>query len=113
MQGPLPCMPPVSHDRPATPIAVGPGYRVLRQGNGYEILCLVPGMELHTVKVLVWGPEARVRVTTNPEPSDPWGAVPLCYDIRLPGAVEESSARALMTLHGRLLIRVLDAAPDD
>lgn len=89
---------------------------MLRQTNppGYEVLCLLPGHAFNDVHVQCWGPRGRLRIEANPQqPDDPWGVVPLCYDITLPGAVEETCARAIMTLHGRLFVRLLDKTRRD
>lgn len=112
----LHCIMPPLCSGPQHPVAVGPGYRVLRQCNppGYEVLCVLPGANFNEIQVHLQGPRGRLRIEANPQqPDDPWGVVPLCYNITLPGAVQESTARALMTLHGRLFVRLVDEPTAD
>lgn len=111
------CRPLVRHGSRDQLCAVeGEGWKVLHVNNppGYEVTCMLMGMQLSDVRVRVWQYGRLLiegRSTGEVGYGKYWGMPTTRYDIALPGAVVDTSARALMSLHGQLYIRVLARLP--
>ncbi|KAJ0086853.1 hypothetical protein Patl1_09329 [Pistacia atlantica] len=72
----------------------------------YEIYVLVPGLLREEVRVQS-DPAGRLVITGQPEQVDnPWGITPFRKVVSLPGRIDPLRTSAVVSLHGRLLIRV-------
>ncbi|GMH32480.1 hypothetical protein BSKO_00314 [Bryopsis sp. KO-2023] len=92
----------------------GDGYMIQRvlEPDGFEVFLLVPGFNMDELVIQCYN---EGRVVVEGEPKDKavahlWGVESFRKEILLPTNIAAKSARALLTLHGQLYIRVTDVA---
>ncbi|KAK9005357.1 hypothetical protein V6N11_042793 [Hibiscus sabdariffa] len=74
--------------------------------DGFEVYALVPGLLREEVRVQS-DPAGRVVITGQPEQVDnPWGITPFKKVVTLPARIDPLHTTAIVSLHGRLLVRV-------
>ncbi|XP_044511983.1 AT-rich interactive domain-containing protein 5-like isoform X2 [Mangifera indica] len=79
---------------------------VREMGDCYEVYALVPGLLREEVRVQS-DPAGRLVITGQPEQVDnPWGITPFKKVVNLPGRIDPLHTSAVVSLHGRLFIRV-------
>ncbi|KAJ0489244.1 putative transcription factor & chromatin remodeling ARID family [Helianthus annuus] len=79
---------------------------VLVTKDCFEVYALVPGLLREEVRVQS-DPAGRVVITGQPEqPDNPWGITPFKKVISLPSRIDPLRTSAVVSLHGRLLVRV-------
>lgn len=72
----------------------------------FEVYALVPGLLREEVRVQS-DPAGRVVITGQPEQVDnPWGITPFKKVVNLPSRIDPLLTTAVVSLHGRLLVRV-------
>ncbi|XP_019438146.1 PREDICTED: AT-rich interactive domain-containing protein 5 [Lupinus angustifolius] len=72
----------------------------------FEVYALVPGLLREEVRVQS-DPVGRVVITGHPEQVDnPWGITPFKKVVNLPARVDPLQTTAVVSLHGRLFVRV-------
>ncbi|KAE8680342.1 AT-rich interactive domain-containing protein 5 [Hibiscus syriacus] len=72
----------------------------------YEVYALVPGLLREEVRVQS-DPAGRLVITGQPEQVDnPWGITPFKKVVNLPARIDPLQTSAVVSLHGRLLVRV-------
>lgn len=72
----------------------------------FEIYALVPGLLREEVRVQS-DPAGRLVITGQPEQLDnPWGITPFKKIVSLPGRIDPLQTSAVVSLHGRLFVRV-------
>ncbi|KAL7127924.1 hypothetical protein ABFS83_14G282500 [Erythranthe nasuta] len=72
----------------------------------FEVYALVPGLLREEVRVQS-DPAGRVVITGQPEQVDnPWGITPFKKVVSLPARIDPIQTSAVVSLHGRLLVRV-------
>ncbi|TQD73819.1 hypothetical protein C1H46_040656 [Malus baccata] len=83
----------------------------------FEVYALVPGLLREEIVVLIYGvppqvrvqsdPAGRLVITGQPEQIDnPWGITPFKKVVSLPGKIDPLQTSAVVSLHGRLFVRV-------
>ena len=78
---------------------------------GYEIFMVVGGYNIEDIRIRCFD-EGRLLIRGEPHDkvaANLWAIKPLREEIKLQNRVDAGTARALMTLHGLLYIRVNDA----
>ncbi|XP_076881749.1 AT-rich interactive domain-containing protein 6-like [Bidens hawaiensis] len=79
---------------------------VLVTKDCFEVYALVPGLLREEVRVQS-DPAGRLVITGQPEQLDnPWGITPFKKVISLPSRIDPLRTSAIVSLHGRLLVRV-------
>ncbi|KAI7740922.1 hypothetical protein M8C21_033049 [Ambrosia artemisiifolia] len=79
---------------------------VLVMKDCFEVYALVPGLLREEVRVQS-DPAGRVVITGQPEqPDNPWGITAFKKVINLPSRIDALRTSAVVSLHGRLLVRV-------
>ncbi|KAJ9553767.1 hypothetical protein OSB04_017812 [Centaurea solstitialis] len=74
--------------------------------DAFEVYALVPGLLREEVRVQS-DPAGRLVITGQPEQLDnPWGISAFKKVISLPGRIDPLRTSAIVSLHGRLLVRV-------
>ncbi|KAL3149558.1 hypothetical protein ABBQ32_002337 [Trebouxia sp. C0010 RCD-2024] len=85
------------------------GYRVFRcyAPSGYEVWCLLSGMDLDDVR-MTCSQDGNIDIYASPKPvaQHIFGAKPVHLQLRVPGRINPDSARATLTLHGQYYVRV-------
>ncbi|PRQ19418.1 putative transcription factor & chromatin remodeling ARID family [Rosa chinensis] len=72
----------------------------------FEVYALVPGLLREEVRVQS-DPAGRLVITGQPEQLDnPWGITPFKKVVSLPGRIDPIQTSAVVSLHGRLFVRV-------
>lgn len=72
----------------------------------YEVYALVPGLLREEVRVQS-DPAGRLVITGEPEQVDnPWGITPFKKVVILPSRIDPLQTSAVVSLHGRLYVRV-------
>ncbi|CAN6580019.1 hypothetical protein ACFX13_038015 [Malus domestica] len=72
----------------------------------FEVYALVPGLLREEVRVQS-DPAGRLVITGQPEQIDnPWGITPFKKVVSLPGKIDPLQTSAVVSLHGRLFVRV-------
>ncbi|CAL0326936.1 unnamed protein product [Lupinus luteus] len=72
----------------------------------FEVYALVPGLLREEVRVQS-DPVGRVVITGHPEQADnPWGITPFKKVVNLPARIDPLQTTAVVSLHGRLFVRV-------
>ncbi|VVA23175.1 AT-rich interactive domain-containing protein 5 [Prunus avium] len=72
----------------------------------FEVYALVPGLLREEVRVQS-DPAGRLVITGQPEQVDnPWGITPFKKVVSLPGKIDPLQTSAVVSLHGRLFVRV-------
>ncbi|KAH6795290.1 hypothetical protein C2S51_036276 [Perilla frutescens var. frutescens] len=72
----------------------------------FEVYALVPGLLREEVRVQS-DPAGRLVITGQPEQVDnPWGITPFKKVVSLPGRIDPLQTSAVVSLHGRLFVRV-------
>lgn len=72
----------------------------------FEVYALVPGLLREEVRVQS-DPAGRLVITGQPEQLDnPWGITPFKKVVSLPGRIDPMQTSAVVSLHGRLFVRV-------
>ncbi|KAE9586652.1 hypothetical protein Lal_00004489 [Lupinus albus] len=72
----------------------------------FEVYALVPGLLREEVRVQS-DPVGRVVITGHPEQVDnPWGITPFKKVVNLPARIDPLQTTAVVSLHGRLFVRV-------
>lgn len=72
----------------------------------FEVYALVPGLLREEVRVQS-DPAGRLVITGQPEQVDnPWGITPFKKVVTLPGRIDPLQTSAVVSLHGRLFVRV-------
>ncbi|KAM3711105.1 hypothetical protein ACB098_01G083900 [Castanea mollissima] len=72
----------------------------------FEVYALVPGLLREEVRVQS-DPAGRLVITGQPEQLDnPWGITPFKKVVSLPGRIDPLQTSAVVSLHGRLFVRV-------
>ncbi|KAJ0538092.1 putative alpha crystallin/Hsp20 domain, HSP20-like chaperone [Helianthus annuus] len=101
-----------NYDRVVTTVAdVGPPanwvkINVRETKDCFEVYALVPGLLREEVRVQS-DPAGRVVITGQPEQLDnPWGISAFKKVISLPSRIDPLRTSAIVSLHGRLLVRV-------
>ncbi|XP_048430899.1 AT-rich interactive domain-containing protein 5 [Pyrus x bretschneideri] len=79
---------------------------VLETKDCFEVYALVPGLLREEVRVQS-DPAGRLVITGQPEQIDnPWGITPFKKVVSLPGKIDPLQTSAVVSLHGRLFVRV-------
>ncbi|CAI9758057.1 unnamed protein product [Fraxinus pennsylvanica] len=74
--------------------------------DSFEVYALVPGLLREEVRVQS-DPVGRIVITGHPEePDNPWGVTPFRKVVSLPARIDPVHTSAVVSLHGRLFIRV-------
>ncbi|KAL3845920.1 hypothetical protein ACJIZ3_003323 [Penstemon smallii] len=74
--------------------------------EGFEVFALVPGLLREEVRVQS-DPAGRLVITGQPEQVDnPWGITPFKKIVSLPERIDPLQTSAVVSLHGRLFVRV-------
>ncbi|KAK9713947.1 hypothetical protein RND81_06G060300 [Saponaria officinalis] len=100
----------------ATVIDVGPPadwvkINVRESKDSFEVYALVPGLLREEVRVQS-DASGRVVITGTPEQLDnPWGITPFKKIVTLPARIDTLHTSAVVSLHGRLFVRVPFAPP--
>lgn len=72
----------------------------------FEVYALVPGLLREEVRVQS-DPAGRLVITGEPEqPDNPWGITPFKKVVNLPARIDPLQTSAVVSLHGRLFVRV-------
>ncbi|KAB2626277.1 AT-rich interactive domain-containing protein 5-like [Pyrus ussuriensis x Pyrus communis] len=72
----------------------------------FEVYALVPGLLREEVRVQS-DPAGRLVITGQPEQiNNPWGITPFKKVVSLPGKIDPLQTSAVVSLHGRLFVRV-------
>ncbi|KAG9154247.1 hypothetical protein Leryth_000702 [Lithospermum erythrorhizon] len=76
------------------------------QKDGFEVYALVPGL-LHEEVRVQSDPAGRLVITGQPyQPDNPWGITPFKKVVSLPSRIDPLQTSAVVSLHGRLFVRV-------
>lgn len=74
--------------------------------DSFEVYALVPGLLREEVRVQS-DPAGRLVITGQPEqPDNPWGITPFKKVVSLPARIDPLQTSAVVSLHGRLFVRV-------
>ncbi|XP_022855358.1 AT-rich interactive domain-containing protein 6-like isoform X3 [Olea europaea var. sylvestris] len=79
---------------------------ICETNDSFEVYALVPGLLREEVRVQS-DPAGRLVITGHPEePDNPWGVTPFRKVVSLPARIDPVHTTAVVSLHGRLFVRV-------
>jgi HSP20 family molecular chaperone IbpA len=88
------------------PVADWVKINVKESKDSFEIFALVPGLLRKEVRIQS-DPAGKVVITGQPEQLDnPWGITPFKKIVDLSARIDPLHTSAVMSMHGRLFIRV-------